>query len=1041
MFKSIVRILALALMGLVTPGLQAAGTWAKSSCAPADWSPLDGNLLAGQTGTINGTVATGYSTNDPDLLTDSSVPTAGGKDWIVGMQSGTSVSWTFPTPKVLDQVRVSCAYLAGATYSGFTVSKIEVLTFGTADWRDITSGAEQMASTGKTDIHHMTFTDGDGFPLASGVGGLRVTFGAPPVGFANYCVEIEASGSTEKTGPVLNSLNIIPAKTKAKVVGSLADVGSDATACDVYLSLDQAPAVKIAEGVTASFEYQILGLATDTTYSYEITITNNAEAPKTKVELGSFTTLAADGETASWAIGDYRPGEWTASKGNLLLNLPAAGSTSVSAYANKDVSALTDGKAPTASIGSVVVGFYNDGTIHWTFDEPKTIESLRICSLWEGKTYNGISIKSVEVLYSDDDTTWGALPVPAVEWTGGSQDGQYAILSDAEAGVLADGVVGLKLTFGKAKAAVANYYAEIEAIGYASSGEASAPEFETASVEMPTATKAIVSGSLASIGNKALSATLSFAYGTDPDNLGTPELLTDNAIVATPYSVTLTGLTPNTTYWYSFTAQNDVVETPTVYTRSFRMPELTMLNCSIVVPGDTVSILADGTAYTASATIPVPRGETITLQAVPAAGYVFERWTGDVADAQVSANPLTVVMSQACTVTPVVRLASESVVVTWLGGDGAWEDATQWDRGFVPTEADAVVIPSGTCTAAERVSVSSLSLSGGAKLVVAEPNSGRYGNLTVAGNLLLKDSSELHVSAGPLDGDRYTFATGSGSVTVGRRFEISDTAKFVPCCDQYTGGGVVTRAGEFVLGVSASIEAISLGFAWFKDREPSSCALGSPTGQKGKSGWYGASYGGQGDSYGGGTGVRGADGIEPYGFANAPVHPGSHKFNENQKENDPIAGGGNVRIHATRVTLAGKIEVTTKAVVTDGAPSGGGIWITATKRLNVDDTTQLLAKGGDCRAWAHANGGGGRIAFGLRLTDGELASLAATGELLPKSRTTVCGEEEFLQDYPDVTISLEGGKATDKEDEPLEVCRGTFRYLLGRHPGLVVLVR
>ena len=53
------------------------------------------------------------------------------------------------------------------------------------------------------------------------------------------------------------------------------------------------------------------------------------------------------------------------------------------------------------------------------------------------------------------------------------------------------------------------------------------------------------------------------------------------------------------------------------------------------------------------------------------------------------------------------------------------------------------------------------------------------------------------------------------------------------------------------------------------------------------------------------------------------------------------------------------------------------------------------------------------------------------------------GEDEFLADYPNATISLEGGQAANEQDEPLEVCRGTFRYLVGpkTQSGLVIVVR
>ena len=59
------------------------------------------------------------------------------------------------------------------------------------------------------------------------------------------------------------------------------------------------------------------------------------------------------------------------------------------------------------------------------------------------------------------------LDVPTVAWTGGTKLGQTETLADAETGYLARNVVELKITFGAQKAAVANYYAEIEAVGHA----------------------------------------------------------------------------------------------------------------------------------------------------------------------------------------------------------------------------------------------------------------------------------------------------------------------------------------------------------------------------------------------------------------------------------------------------------------------------------------------------------------------------------------------------------------------------------------------
>jgi hypothetical protein len=41
---------------------------------------------------------------------------------------------------------------------------------------------------------------------------------------------------------------------------------------------------------------------------------------------------------------------------------------------------------------------------------------------------------------------------------------------------------------------------------------------------------------------------------------------------------------------------------------------------------------------------------------------------------------------------------SHAATVTWMGGNGSWSDASQWDAGYVPDGGDDVIIPSGTVT-------------------------------------------------------------------------------------------------------------------------------------------------------------------------------------------------------------------------------------------------------------------------------------------------------------------------------------------------------
>ena len=179
------------------------GMWIASSCAPANWTALANNLLAGKSGTISGaTAGDSYASRDPALLTDSSVPTAGGTAWIVGFQNNASISWTFETPKTLERVRISCGYLADKSYSGFTVSSVEVQTSGSTEWTTVNTAAGQMAATSQAEILCLVLADGSGAPLAENVGALRVTFGTPPAGFANYCAEIEAVGTASGTEPL-----------------------------------------------------------------------------------------------------------------------------------------------------------------------------------------------------------------------------------------------------------------------------------------------------------------------------------------------------------------------------------------------------------------------------------------------------------------------------------------------------------------------------------------------------------------------------------------------------------------------------------------------------------------------------------------------------------------------------------------------------------------------------------------------------------------------------------------------------------------------
>ena len=459
--------LVCAIMGFFALNLHAAVAWTTTDVEPASWTALSGNLIDGLTGTRSGSVSTGYGTDSMAVLTDGVVPTVNGNESRVAFQSGSSVEWSFTTPKTLQEVRVSGCYLGGSTYTRISISAVYVKLSGSDTWTEL-DGSSFLDNSGRNQnvvICASLADPGTGY-LAQGVAGLKVAFGAN-VPLASYIVEIEAVGSSEATGPVLGAFDITPAKTRGKVAGSIVDPGTDATACDVYLSLDGGASTKIAESVTDSFEYQLRGLTAGTEYAYELSVSNNAAPAKGTARNGTFTTLAADAQTASWTQGEYATADWMPLANNILANLTATESYRASPYASSDMTKLTDGSVPNPAAGAETVGFQPDGTIAWTFEVPMTIEKLRLSSLWESTYYNGISVNAVQVKFKGS-TEWAALDVPTVQKTGGTQLGQTETLSDLENGFLAQNAVGLKIVFGAQKAAVANYYAEIEAVGHIS---------------------------------------------------------------------------------------------------------------------------------------------------------------------------------------------------------------------------------------------------------------------------------------------------------------------------------------------------------------------------------------------------------------------------------------------------------------------------------------------------------------------------------------------------------------------------------------------
>ena len=101
--------------------------------------------------------------------------------------------------------------------------------------------------------------------------------------------------------PVLGAVTVAPGITNATIAGAIESLGTDATACDVFLAWGTdpeslPPPTRIAEGATTSFSATISGLEPETFYYYALSVSNNAATPLGATAGGSFATKAAPAE-------------------------------------------------------------------------------------------------------------------------------------------------------------------------------------------------------------------------------------------------------------------------------------------------------------------------------------------------------------------------------------------------------------------------------------------------------------------------------------------------------------------------------------------------------------------------------------------------------------------------------------------------------------------------------------------------------------------------------------------------------------------------
>ena len=188
------------------PAATADPQWTVSSYDASSWSPLSGNILDGKTGTISGGVAfasSGYN-NNPDNLTDASVPSTPDNSAYVGFQENSSVSWTFDEPQTIETIRFTTQRLAGTdsdvsrAYGGLRIEDVYVRTSGSSEWEPLGTPIHQSGGSVGGFMLATLADDGVGL-LAENVVALKVVFLRSEYYWFNVA-EVEATGHATAGG-------------------------------------------------------------------------------------------------------------------------------------------------------------------------------------------------------------------------------------------------------------------------------------------------------------------------------------------------------------------------------------------------------------------------------------------------------------------------------------------------------------------------------------------------------------------------------------------------------------------------------------------------------------------------------------------------------------------------------------------------------------------------------------------------------------------------------------------------------------------------
>ena len=353
------------------------------------------------------------------------------------------------------------------------------------------------------------------------------------------------------------------------------------------------------------------------------------------------------------------------------------------------------------------------------------------------------------------------------------------------------------------------------------------------------------------------------------------------------------------------------------------------------------SVVIDTGTAAASCCVWKNAGTTSDVRAVPAPGYVFSTWSGDLAEDQKKSSEITLTHDKKRDLTAVfVSSVHIPTTITWTGrgigtgGGGlvkAWDDPANWDLNTTPGEGDTVIISQNSQT----------------YITISAPPP-HLKKLSVTGAVELRLSGwETKIDAETVEFNGATVVRPAAGTQAGA---AATNRVWIVCRD-------------FTLGAKATINADSRGFYNSGPGTPMDSATGND----------GSSHGGRG---GAGDVTRGlicgstkfgtigrlADPRKASSAENdsltAPVLPGSGGFVP-LSTGVTLAGGGAVRIEATgRVPVNGLISADGDNAWNTGrgGSAGGSVYISC---ATVDGSGFIRARGGIPNTGGTVSGGGG----------------------------------------------------------------------------------